>query len=768
MDMASSEVRHNARSFDVVGTRPVRHDGLDKVTGRARYAADVALTGLLHGKILRSPHAHACIRSIDTSRAVALAGVKAVITARDLPLIDANVPIDFGETRENVGVLARIALADGKVLYRGHAVAAVAAINVHVAEEALELIGVDYEVLPPVLDVLEAMGENAPRLHQSGLTTRIVPERFARGTDTGIVSNVAAHTQFKRGDVERGFREADVVVEREFRTKMVHQGYIEPHASTAYWGPDGHVTIWTSTQGHFGIRQQIGAILQIPESRIKVVPMEIGGGFGGKVNSYLDAVASILSWKSGHPVKITMSRREVFEGTGPASGVFIRCRMGASRAGRITAVEAFMAYEAGAFPGSPMGAGVNTGLAPYRIENLLVDGYDVVVNKPRVAPYRAPGTPQAAFAVESIIDELAEQLGLDPVEFRLRNAARDGDRQPSGVPHGSVGIVQLLETMRDHAHYRAPLGGDHRGRGIAIGYWSNGGLNSSANIHVNPDGTINLISGSPDIGGSRAALAMQAAEVLGLWAEDVNPSVGDTDSIGWTGVTGGSRVAFSTGIAVIQAAENIKEQMRARAALIWDVRPEDVDCGKGLFANTKNPENQFTFRELAGRLLRTGGPISATGTSNPRGVGAGVAGTIVDVEVDPDTGKVGILRATCFQDVGAAMHPSYVEGQMQGGTAQGIGWALNEEYYFDAEGTMVNPTFLDYRMPTSLDLPMIDTVMVTVPNPHHPFGARGVGEVSIVPPVAAIANAVYRATGVRFRSLPISPRTILEGLKTLG
>jgi xanthine dehydrogenase molybdenum-binding subunit len=389
---------------------------------------------------------------------------------------------------------------------------------------------------------------------------------------------------------------------------------------------------------------------------------------------------------------------------------------------------------------------VNTGLAPYRIENLLIDGFDVVVNKPRVAPYRAPGTPQAAFAVETVIDELAEQLGLDPLEFRLKNAARDGDRQPSGVPHGSVGIVQLLETMRDHAHYQAPLVGDHRGRGVAIGYWSNGGLNSSASIHVNSDGTINLITGSPDIGGSRAALAMQAAEVLGLRAEDVNPSVADTDSIGWTGVTGGSRVAFSTGIAVIQAAEDIKQKMHARAALIWEVRPEDVDCVKGLFVNTKNPEDQFTFRELAGRLLRTGGPISATGTSNPRGVGAGVAGTIVDVEVDPDTGKVAILRATCFQDVGAAMHPSYVEGQMQAGTVQGIGWALNEEYYFDAEGAMVNPTFLDYRMPTSLDLPMIETVMVTVPNPHHPFGARGVGEVSIVPPVPAIANVVPRGS----------------------
>ena len=752
-------------AYKVVGTRPIRHDGLDKVTGRARYAADVPLMDLLHGKILRSPHAHARIKHIDTSKAAALPGVKAVITSKDLPVIDPRTPIDFGETMGNVGILARICLADGKVLYRGHAVAAVAATSVHVAEEALALIQVDYEVLPPVLDVLEAMQESSPRLFDDALTTRLLVERFGKGTDTGSKSNIAARMQLKKGDIVQGFKDADVVVEREFRTKMVHQGYIEPHSSTALWGSDGRVTCWTSTQGHFGIRQQVAAVLKLPEAAVKVIPMEIGGGFGGKINSYMDPVAAMLSKLTGHPVRLTMTRREVFEGSGPASGVYIKVKIGATKAGKITAAEAFMAYEAGAFPGSPMGAGVNTGLAPYKIENLFVDGYDVVVNKPRVAAYRAPGTPQAAFPVEQVIDEVAQKLGIDPIDFRLKNAVVGTDRQPNGVAYGSVGVVEVLRAMQNHPHYKTPLTGKNRGRGVAIGYWGNGGNNSSAVLLVNADGKIGMVTGSPDIGGSRAALAMQVAEVLGLKAEDVNPSVGDTDAVGWTGPTGGSRVAFSTGLAVIQAAESIKVTMQKRAALVWEVQPEDVQFADGSFTNKKNPTEKLSFKELAARLMRTGGPISATGTSNPRAVAPGVGGNIVDLEVDPETGKVTILRYTVFQDVGQAAHPAYVEGQMQGGTVQGIGWALNEEYYYDDKGTMANASFLDYRMPTSLDLPMLETVLVNVPNPHHPFGVRGVGEVNIVPPLPAIANAIHDATGARMTRLPMSPGAIMDAVK---
>jgi len=752
------------REYNVIGTRPIRHDGLDKVTGKAKFGADISLPGMLYGKILRSPFAHARIRSIDVSKALALPGVKAVVTGDDFSSI-AERPIDFGETQGNVRILAENAMAQRKALYRGHAVAAVAAVSAHVAEEALSLIEVEYEPLPVVLTAQEAMRPDAPLLHEN-MTTRSLAERFARGTDTGVKSNVASHLQFKQGDVEAGFAQADMIVEREYTTSTVHQGYIEPHTSTASWAPDGRLTIWTSSQGAFGIRGQTAAILGVPESSVKVVPMEIGGGFGGKTVTYLDPVAALLSKQAGRPVKLTMSRTEVFEASGPTSAAYMRAKIGATKDGRITAAQLQLAYEAGAFPGSPVGAGANTGLAPYKIENLLVDGYDVVVNKPKVAAYRAPGSPQAAFAVESAIDELAERLGLDPLEFRLKNAAKQGDRLPSGAPLPPVGCETIERMMKAHPHYNAPLEGPNRGRGVAMGFWTNGGNQSSCTINVNSDGTISVITGSVDIGGTRPAIAMQAAEVLGLRAEDVAPSVADTDSVGWTGVTGGSRTAFSTGIAAVTAAQEIKRQMEARAALIWETTPDDVELKHGVFTRKSQPDNRMTFKEVAARLLRTGGPVTASATSNPRQVGPAYCGNIVDVEVDPETGKVTVLRYTVFQDAGTAVHPSYVEGQMQGGTAQGIGWALNEEYVWDESGRMTNASFLDYRMPTTLDVPPIDTEIVEVPNPGHPFGVRGVGEVSIVPPPAALANAIYRATGARMTHLPMSPGNILQALQS--
>ena len=744
------------RKYKVLGTRPIRHDGLDKVTGRAKYGADFQTAGLLHGAMLRSPHAHARIKSIDTSKAEALPEVRAVVTGKDFPEAQ---PGSFAEVMGNPKILSENAMARGKVLYRGHAVAAVAATSRAAAEEAVKLIKVDYEPLPVVLDVREAMKPDAVLLHEDQKTTSQV-----EGEEVSKPSNIAAHNQFKQGDLEKGFREADLIVEQESTTKPVHQGYIEPQNSTVWWAPDGHLTVWKSTQAPFPVRHQLACILGLTASDIKVVPMEIGGGFGGKIPSYLDSVAALLSRKSGHPVKIVMSRKEVFEGTGPAAGSYMRVKIGATKAGRITAAEVYLAFEAGAFPGSPVAAATQCALAPYNIENLLIDGYDVVVNKPKVAAYRAPGAPQGCFAVEPVIDEIAQKLGMDPIEFRRKNAPKQGDRQASGIPFPSIGCAEVEEAMMAHPHYKSKLEGANRGRGVAVGYWFNAGMQSSANIAVNGNGTISLVTGSVDIGGTRAALAMQAAEALGLAAEDVQPSVGDTDSVGWTGVTGGSRTAFSTGIAAINAAEDVKRQMIERAALLWETQPEDVDYVDGVFISKKNPEDKLTFKELAGKLMSTGGPVTASAHSDPKGVGPAYAGMIVDVEVDPETGKVDILRCTIFQDVGKAAHPSYVEGQMQGGVVQGIGWALNEEYFFNDQGTMANSSFLDYRMPTSLDLPMIDTVMIEVPNPGHPYGLRGVGEVPIVPPMAAIANAISQALGTRITRLPMSPGVVLEAL----
>ena len=759
----NSQQSPEASQYDVVGTRPIRHDGVDKVIGAAKYGADIQLSGMLHGKVLRSPYAHARIRSIDTSKAEAISGVTAVVTSKDFPIISDSI-IDLSETQGNARLMAEHVMAADKALYKGHAVAAVSATSPHIAELALEAIEIDYEVLKPVLSLEEAMKEGAPLLHDN-LTTYFKLERFAKGDDTGAKSNIASHIQHKLGDVEEGFQEADVIVEREFTTQTVHQGYIEPHASTATWAGDGRLTIWTCTQGSFAIRSSCAAILDIPESQVRVIPTEIGGGFGAKITTYLEPVAAVLSKKSGRPVKVVMSRKDVFEGTGPTSASLMRTKIGATKDGKITAAQLWMAFEAGAYPGSPIGGGTLCATGPYNIANLLVDGYDVVCNKQKVQAYRAPGQPQGAFAVEPVIDELAEKLGIDPIEFRLMNVSKEGDRMPNGVPHPHFGIKEMEEAMRAHPHYKTSLTGPNQGRGVAVGYRWQGGQASSATITVNNDGTINLVTGSVDIGGSRTAVAMQAAEILGIKAEDVSPTVVDTDTIGWTGVTGGSRTAFDTGLAAIQASEEIIRLMKARAAITWEMKEEDISFDHGTFLCAKT-EDTISFKDLSARLMRTGGPVTCSVSAASPGSGPIIAGNLVDVEVDPETGKVDILRFTAFMDVGTAIHPAYVEGQIQGGTVQGIGWALNESYFYDDEGSMLNSSFLDYRMPTSLDVPMIETVMIEVPNPKHIFGVRGVGEAPIIPPLPALANAISDAIGVRMLDLPMTPDVILTALES--
>ena len=744
--------------YKVVGTRPIRHDGVDKVTGRAKYGADIALAGMLHAKVLRSPHAHARIKSINTSKALALPGVKAVITGKDLPELPAG-SVQMGEIPLNPQHLSLNVMAKEKVLYDGHAVAAVAATSPHIAEEALKLIEVEYEMLPHLLDVREAMKENAPILH-ADLRTGGAAEKSDKPT------NVANHTRFALGDIEKGFAEADVIVEHEFDTSMVHQGYIEPHNAVAQYNPDGHATVWCSTQGSFMVREYCSLLLKIPSGNIKAIPAEIGGGFGGKTTVYLEPLALCLSQKTGKPVKMVMSRAEVLRATGPTSGSHIRVKMGAKKDGTITAAEAWLAYEAGGFPGSPvMIAGICI-FSPYSIENMLVDGFDVVLNKPKSCAYRAPGATNASFGSETVIDELAEKLGIDPLEIRRINAAKEGTKQVHGGPYGRIGCLETVEAAKNSPHYQSPLQGNGkpRGRGVASGYWINVGFQSSATVSINTDGTVNIVTGSPDIGGTRASCAMIAAEVLGLKAEEVHPVVADTESIGYTDVTGGSRVTYSTGYAVYEAAMDVIRQSKERAATLWKVKSEEVVFQDGTLSSTNGEAKSMTLKELAPNLARTGGPITAKATVNPRGAGPTFATHIADVEVDPETGKVDILRYTALQDAGKAIHPSYVEGQMQGGVSQGAGWALNEEYVYDENGRLQNAGFLDYRMPTCLDLPMIETIIVEVPNPGHPFGIRGVGEVPIVPPPAAIANAIYRAVGVRMHQLPMSPPRLTKAI----
>jgi len=740
--------------YAVIGTRPPRYDAVDKVTGRALYGPDIRLPGLLHGKVLRSPHAHARILSIDTTCAEALPGVYAVVTAEDLPRAE-DRRARLGEGAVNFKYLCDNILASAKVLYVGHAVAAVAASTPHIAEQALALIDVEYSLLPAVVDVLEATRDTAPLLHEHMGTRSLAGE-------SRTPSNTASHFQQVKGDPEKGFAEADVVVEREFRTATVHQGYIEPHAGTAIWGADGRLTVYATTQGAFTARDQLAELLDLPMSRIRVVPTEVGGAFGGKVTTYVETVAALLSRRAGRPVKIVMSRSEVFLASGPTSGTAIRVKMGATRAGRITAAQAELYYEAGAYPGSPVGSGAGVMFGPYDIPHGQIDGYDVVVNKPKTGSYRAPGGTPANSAAEQVIDELAERIGMDPLEFRMLNSAKEGTRQIDGAVHTHIGCYEVLETAREHPHYSAPLEGPHRGRGVAHAYWGNWGAQSSSAISVNADGTVAMVTGSVDLTGTRTSLAMQAAEALGLTLEQIVPSVADTDSIGYTEVSAGSRTTVATGQSVVKAARDVIAQMSERAATLWGVPADTVSFHRGTFTTGQDATKSTTFGELAAMLSRTGGPITGVGNIDVQEWGAAFGTHIVDLEVDPETGKVTILRYTVVQDVGRAIHPSEVEGQMQGGAVQGIGWALYEGYQYDEGGQMLNPTFLDYKLPTALDVPSIECVIVEVPYPKHPYGIRGVGETPILPPPAAIANAIYRAVGRRMDRLPMTPGRILE------
>ncbi len=745
-----------ARELKIVGTRPLRPDGVDKVTGRAKFGADMHLPNMLVGRALRSPHAHARIKSIDISKAQSLKGVKAVITSADL----CDLPSEFipaGEMMVNFKDMTRNVMAREKALYEGHAVAAVAAVSDRIAAQALALIEVDYEVLPHVMDVDEAMQPDAPLLHDDMFTIGVEPT-------PDKPSNIAKRVEFGFGDLEAGFAKADVIVEREFSTKPVHQGYIEPHACVASVSEDGQAELWCTTQGQFIVRAFCAKLLGMEVSQLRVTASEIGGGFGGKTVVYIEPLALALSRKACQPVKMVMSRTEVLQATGPTSGARIRVKVGATKDGRITAGDALLKYQAGAFQGSPVQPGAMCAFAPYDLENVRIVGFDIVVNRPKVAAYRAPGGPIAEFAVESVIDEVAMKIGLDPIEFRLKNAAQEGTRAPYGPKLGPIGLVQTLQAARAHAHYSTPLKAN-QGRGVASGFWFNIGGETCASLNLGEDGSVAMVVGTPDIGGSRASLSMMAAEELGIPLEHIHPVVGDTSALGFNFLTGGSRVTFSSGMAVVQAAREVIEQLRERASKIWEVPLADVEWVEG-HARCAGPgeARSLSLAELARTAGKTGGPIIGNAAINATGAGPSLATHLVDVEVDPETGKVTILRYTAIQDAGKAIHPAYVEGQMQGGAVQGIGWALNEEYIYDDEGHLQNPGFLDYRIPVCSDVPMIDTVIVEVPNPNHPYGVRGVGETPIVPPMGAIANAVSHATGVRFTDLPMSPPHVLAAI----
>jgi len=739
------------QKFKSVGTRPLRPDGVDKVTGRARYGADFNMPGQLVGRVLRSPHAHAKIKKIDTSRAEKLKGVKAVITAADLP--DLTGGGDMFDILDNC-------MARKKAFYDGHAVAAVAAIDAPTAKKALKLIKVDYEVLPHVTDVDEAVKPGAPLLHKHMFTGGVEPKPKKP-------SNIANRCQYGHGDTEAGFKEADVIIERSYRTEQTHQGYIEPHACVASVSPDGTAEMWVCTQGHFVYRQQCAELLGIDVSKLRVTSSEIGGGFGGKTHIWAEPLALALSRKANRPVKLVMSREEVFRASGPTSATSVDVKLGAKKDGTITAAEATLRYSNGPYAGMWAELGAMTSFACYDLTNVKTVGYEVLVNRPKVAAYRAPSAPMAAFAIESAMDELAQQIGMDPVKFRIKNAAKEGTKSSYGPVYGPIGIGPTLEASLKHPHMKAKLG-KNQGRGMACGFWFNFGGQTCTDLNIGVDGTVALAVGTVDVGGSRASLSLVCAEELGIPYEQVKAVVADTSTLGHNDMTDGSRGTFSSSMATIFAARNAIKVLRERAAQMWDISVDDVVWEDGQ-AKAKGQKHgnlaPLSLKEIAAAAPNTGGPIAGHSEIVADGAGVSFATHICDVEVDPETGATRVVRYTVVQDAGKAVHPSYVEGQYQGGAAQGIGWALNEEYIYGKDGRLQNPGFLDYRIPVCSDLPMIDTQILEIPNPKHPYGVRGVGETSIVPPLAAIANAVSNAVGVRMTHIPMSPPRILAALE---
>lgn len=742
-----------ARTFKVIGTRVARPDGVDKVTGRARYGADHNMPGQLVAVVLRSPHAHALIKKIDTSKAEKLAGVKAIVTSADLP--------DHTNGDRSLRDILENCMARKKVLYDGHAVAAIAAIDLQTARAALKLIKVDYQILPHVTDVDEALKPDAPLIHND-IFTEGLAEKPTKP------SNFNKYAEYGHGDLEAGFAAADVIIEKSYKTEQTHQGYIEPHSCLASVSSDGSAEMWVCTQGHFVYRNQCATLLGMDANKLRVTASEIGGGFGGKTHIWAEPVALALSRKANRPVKLTMSREEVFRCTGPTSSTSIDVKLGAKKDGTITAAWAELRYHGGAFPSSWAEFGAMTAWACYDIKNVKSVSKDTVVNRPKTAAYRAPSAPMAAFAIENTVDEVAKAIGMDPLDFRIMNAAKEGTRSSYGPVFGPIGIGPTLQAAKNHPHMKAPLA-KNTGRGVACGFWFNFGGQTCVDLNVAPDGTVTVALGTIDVGGSRAAIALAVAEEMGIPYEAVRCVVADTSSLGHNDMTDGSRGTFSSSMAAVFAARNAVTVMREKAAKTWEIPVDDVIWEDG-HAKAKGASRgnlaPLSVKEIAGNAGSTGGPIAGHSEIVADNAGVSFGTHIADCHVDLETGQTRITRYTVIQDAGKAMHPSYVEGQYQGGAAQGIGWALNEEYVYGANGRLQNPAFLDYRIPVCSDLPMIDTQILEIPNPHHPYGVRGVGETPIVPPLAAVSIAVTNATGVRMHHIPMSPPRILKAIKT--
>ena len=754
------------RDVKGVGVAIPRPDGPEKVTGRVQYVADIQPKGLLHAKLLRSPHAHAKILSIDTSAAKALPGVRAVLTAKDIPHLKKKAP-----TR------AHAVLAIDRVVFMGQPVAAVAADELPIAEEALDLIKVEYQVLPVSVDPLKSMQPGSPPVADAG-TEADTSEALAHSavaiakTEAAPAKavNISQQARLTRGDAAKGFAESDHVLEKTYRVPMVHQGYLEPHAVLAEWDRNGLLTLWASTQGSFNTRSEVADVLGIPENRIRVIPVECGGGFGGKIRALCEPITAVLAQVTKRPVRYVMTRREELEAGMPAPQVIIKLKTGVKKDGTLMAIDAETVIDSGAFSGAVLAVSAVFLGSMYKWPSFDIRGFEVLTHKPSVAAYRAPVAPQTIFAIESQMEQIARDLRLDPVEFRMRHLIQEGDPMVNGQPWQNNGAKQVLARIGSHPHWTtrkqwvaAGKNGKRRGVGLALGGWLGGLQPTGATVRLNPDGSLAVLTGQVDIAGTNIALAQIAASAYGVDTDLVRITTGDTDTAPVTGLSAGSKTIYTVGAAVLQAAEDARRQTFEIAAGELEASVHDLEMVDGKITVRGLPDKGITLATIGkkGNLYMSKTP-PVLGRANPAFTqqAPGFAAQLARLEVDPDTGEVTIVDFVIVQDVGKAINPIGVEGQMQGGAVQSLGMALTEGLMFDDSGRLTNPSLLDYRKLTAADLPDLETIIVEVPSPAGPFGARGVGEPPIIPAPAAIANAIHDATGARLTELPLSPERI--------
>lgn len=733
--------------FKVLEQNHPRVDAYDKVTGRATYASDVYLPGTLACKLLPSTRNHARIVRLDTGRAAALPGVRAIITGTDFP----DIRFGSGALRD------RYIMPRDVVNFVGEPIAAVAADDEATAQEAIELIEVEYEDIPSVVNPLTALLEHSADVHPE-------MEQY-EGYGFTMGHNVSTLLDADRGDVEQAFRDADVVVEDVYRSQGINQGFLEPMACVADVEPNGRLVVYASTQGPYQVRAALAGVLEMPVSRIRVVPMELGGGFGAKLRLAFEAFPALLAMRTGRPVKLVNTREEVFTMNGPRLPVTNYVRSGVMNDGTIVAREAYTIFDVGAYLGAGPNSGIGHGLGAYRIPNFRLRSYGVYTNKIYVGSYRASGVADMTFAVESHMDHIAHELGMDPYDIRLHNALREGDVSVSGAVVPSNGLLETLEAIREKMDWPRQLEDGH-GLGLALCEWRAGSGPSTASISVNDDGTVSLLTGSVDISGSDTSLAAIAAEALGIPMEKVVVAKRDTDLAPYTGQSGGSRIVYSQGTAVQRAAEDTLDKLMALAAERLGVPQDALGSEDGRVYVLDNEPQGLTFAQLAAASITSrGGPIIGTASLSSMPYSPVFAAQAAEVKVDRGTGQVKVLRYVQAQDVGVAINPMAVEGQLDGGVVQGIGRALTEDQQFDPEtGAVRNPSFASYLMPLAIDLPEIEDVLIRVPAEEGPFGARAVAEPPGFGPPAAIANAVYDAVGVRIKQLPLSGERVKAAL----